>query len=85
MIRCILLFVTAALLHPVIAMAQKFEPNYDESKIPEFTLPDPLTTESGNPVTDERTWNQSRRPEILNLFQQEVYGRGPEPCQSRLD
>ena len=51
--------------------------NYDESKVPPYTLPDPLLTMSGKRVTDSPTWIEKRRPEILNLFETEVYGRTP--------
>ena len=68
--------VTALTLHA----QEKFVANYDESKIPEFTLPDPLRTESGEKVDSAAKWTETRRPELLALFQQHVYGRGPEPC-----
>ncbi len=83
MIRSLLLFAAASGLLSEMALAQKFVANYDESKIPEFTLPDPLVTEGGKPVTDAETWNSVRRPEILKLFQSQVYGRGPKPCPIR--
>jgi hypothetical protein len=63
------------------AEAQKFVANYDESKIPEHTLPDPLVTEAGKPVRSADEWIQTRRPEIFELFQKHVYGRGPAPCK----
>lgn len=66
-----------------ISQAQKFVANYDESKIPSFTLPDPLVTEKGDSVTDAKTWFEVRRPEILDLFAAQVYGRAPEPCDVR--
>ncbi len=50
--------------------------NYDESKVPEYTLPDPLIFANGEPVKDARTWNR-RRSEILELFTTQVYGRSP--------
>lgn len=52
---------------------------YDESKVPPYTLPDPLTLISGEKVRDAKTWFERRRPEILRLFESEVYGRCPEP------
>jgi len=51
--------------------------NYDESKVPEYELPDPLVLASGQPVEDAETWRKKRRPEILRLFEQHVYGRSP--------
>ena len=51
--------------------------NYDESKVPPYTLPDPLTLSDGVKVRDVRTWRQKRRPEIIRLFEQHVYGRLP--------
>ena len=40
-------------------------------------LPDVLVTNSGRRVTDADTWRNVRRPEILELFRREVYGRMP--------
>lgn len=55
--------------------AQK--PNYDESKMPPYTLPDPLKMENGQPVTTAKMWNEKRRPEIMQLFESNVYGKAP--------
>lgn len=52
-------------------------PNYDESKVPDYTLPDPLVMSDGRPVKDARTWREQRRPEVLELFRSQVYGRSP--------
>jgi len=57
--------------------AADFEPNYDESKIPAFTLPDPLTALDGSRIKSSQDWLQKRRPEVLELFRQHVYGRSP--------
>jgi hypothetical protein len=42
-----------------------------------YRLPDPLVTNAGKPVTDVDTWRTVRRPEILELFRSQVYGRMP--------
>jgi hypothetical protein len=57
--------------------AQPKEANYDESKIPPYTLPDPLVLADGRKVTDAETWRKQRRPEILRLFETQMYGRSP--------
>jgi len=57
--------------------AQPSETNYDESKVPEYTLPDPLRMADGRPVADAAAWRDRRRPEILELFREHVYGRAP--------
>jgi hypothetical protein len=53
--------------------------NYDESKANLYpNLPDPLTLKNGAKVnTPEQWWNQ-RRPEIVEDFDREIYGRVPE-------
>ena len=51
--------------------------NYDESKVPEYALPDPLVLANGERVTDAETWRSKRRPEVLELFRTHVYGRSP--------
>src|ERR1700761_6486096 len=50
--------------------------NYDESKANPYTsLPDPLTLNDGKKVTSAQVWWNKRRPEIVELFDREVYGR----------
>ncbi len=56
--------------------------NYDESKVPSYDLPDPLTLADGSPVRDAATWRTRRRPEILRLFEEQVYGRAPKKPDS---
>lgn len=51
--------------------------NYDEAKVGSYTLPDPLALSGGGRVTDAKTWNERRRPEILRLFEENEYGRAP--------
>ncbi|ODS52566.1 MAG: hypothetical protein ABS36_16065 [Acidobacteria bacterium SCN 69-37] len=42
------------------------------------TLPDALRLENGQRVTSADVWNTQRRPELLELFEREVYGRTPK-------
>jgi hypothetical protein len=70
---CIVVF----LLVSQTVSAQPNEFNYDESKVPKYSLPDPLTLSDGRKVTDAETWKRKRRPEVLELFQTHVYGRSP--------
>ncbi len=52
--------------------------NYDESKAnPYPELPPLLQLEDGTPVTSSRLWS-SRRAEIKEDFEREVYGRAPK-------
>jgi hypothetical protein len=51
--------------------------NYDERKVPPYTLPDPLVMRDGTVVRDEASWRERRRPELLELYAREVYGRTP--------
>lgn len=51
--------------------------NYDEAKVPEFTLPDPLISDEGAPVSTASQWQRFRRGEILRHFEDSVYGSHP--------
>ncbi len=51
--------------------------NYDERKVPPYTLPDPLVMRDGTVVREAATWRERRRPELLELYAREVYGRTP--------
>ena len=67
-------------LAPLIAVitlgtARAAEVNYDETRAGVVSLPDPLKMEDGRSVTNAAMWRQLRRPEILRLFQTQVYGR----------
>lgn len=68
----------ATILLAISSTAQtKIPANYDESKVGSYSLPDPLVLENGKPVRDAQTWLRHRRPEILHLFEGNVYGRSP--------
>ena len=75
-----LLPLTAALLGMVTTVSWSAEPpaaNSDEAKVPAYTLPDPLLMNNGSRVRNAADWRERRRPEILHLFEQHVYGRSP--------
>ena len=52
--------------------------NYDEAKVNEYSLPDPLVCNDGTKVTTPGEWWEKRRPEIVADFDREVYGRVPK-------
>ncbi len=54
------------------------EANYDESKVPAYKLPDVLKTSSNVEVTNKATWEKVRRPQILALFEENIYGQIPK-------
>jgi hypothetical protein len=56
---------------------RRSETNYDEKKVPQYTLPDPLVMSNGTKVTNAQAWKDKRRPEVLELFRTYVYGRAP--------
>jgi hypothetical protein len=52
--------------------------NYDESKADLYsTVPDPLLLNNGKRVTSASAWWSQRRPEVVELFDREIYGRTP--------
>lgn len=51
--------------------------NYREEDVPEYVLPDPLQMVDGTKVDSVEAWQSKRRPEILELFREHVYGRAP--------
>ena len=59
-----------------LAQGQQNKANYDESKVGEVILPDVLSTGSERVSTIEQ-WTQVRRPQVLKLFQDHVYGAVP--------
>ena len=52
--------------------------NYDESKVGDYTLPRVLVSNSGTLITTSKQWEKLRRPEILETFSSQMYGRTPK-------
>ncbi len=51
--------------------------NYDESKVPSYRLPDPLRCNDGDQVRSAAQWQSRRRPEIVEMFEQQMFGVVP--------
>ena len=60
----------------ISSFGQAFVANYDESKMPAYTLPDPLLFNNGKAVKNKADWKK-RRLELLTIFENEVYGKTP--------
>ncbi len=58
-------------------MIPQDQPLFDETQVPTYTLPDPLTFADGTPITTSDDWLSLRRPELLARFEHHVYGRAP--------
>ncbi len=68
--------------YPLHRATAQFEPNYDERKVPEFEVPDPLTSFDGEKITDTSEWENTRRPELYRFFEEQVYGKVPGKLDS---
>ena len=67
----------ALLFVSIETVAQTWQGNHDESKVRPYSLPDPLTLLNGQKIRTGEQWQAKRRPEIVRLFEQNVYGRTP--------
>jgi len=56
-----------------------YDVNYDEDLVPNYHLPELLITEEGKVVSNSEDWMNVRRPQIISLFSNLVYGRIPFP------
>jgi hypothetical protein len=55
--------------------------HYEESEVKPYVLPDPLVLLDGQKVTTSQVWWNQRRPEIVKLFEKNVFGRVPQVAQ----
>jgi hypothetical protein len=58
-------------------VAQRIEPNYDESKVPVYELPPLLVSAKGKQIKSIKQWESIRRPEILEMFSSQMFGKTP--------
>ena len=72
------LFAVLFVFNSLIAHTQnQTKTNYDENKVPTYTLPELLTTANGKSITSVKEWEKIRRPELLSLFTELMYGELP--------
>ena len=65
-------------IYSIFVFGQEFTPNYDESKIPNYDLPELLHDKNGNKISTKEQWLAIRKNEILADFSSSVYGKVPE-------
>src|SRR6056297_1671148 len=51
---------------------------YLEKRVPDYQLPDPLEFSNGTAVKTPEEWSKKRRQELLEIFNDQIYGRSPE-------
>ena len=52
---------------------------YDEAKVPPYELPPLLVSAEGKPITTAEEWFHIRRPQLMGLFANLIYGEVPSP------
>ena len=73
-----LLHISALRPAPTADQSRPNHANYDEAKAGVFPdYPDPLILSDGSRVTSSRVWWTERRPQIVEAFDTQVYGRVP--------
>ena len=60
-----------------------FVANYDEAKVSEYTLPDPLIANDNTQIRDADTWRNKRRGEVLAMFERDMFGKTPDAAKAR--
>lgn len=71
------IFISAALLLFACTLHAQEPINYDESNVPNYVLPDVLTTPTGAQIKSVEQWEETGRPALLEEFSREMYGRTP--------
>ena len=70
-----LIFISFLILNS--GYAQQSKVIDDEANVPDYKLPNVLTRFKGGKVKSASVWFKKQRPDILNKFTEEVYGRVP--------
>ncbi|MFY9151653.1 MAG: hypothetical protein WAO52_06555 [Prolixibacteraceae bacterium] len=74
--KFILVFLISFLISSATS-AQNQNAITEESQVPDYQLPDVLTRLKGGKVKSAKVWYKKQRPELLNFFTEEVYGKVP--------
>lgn len=61
----------------LIWLPMEAQVNYDESKIPSYSLPELLTAEDGSSIGTTDEWQNKRRNEIFQLIESHMFGKVP--------
>ena len=86
--RCVIALALGLCLGPLFldrpatvqpASARPAAPNYDETKVGLYTLPDPLVGSDGERIKTAEAWRTRRRPELMQLFETYMFGKVPTP------
>lgn len=86
MLNLLRITITATIFFGFLVPVAAQEPNYDEAKVPAYSLPDPLILSNGKRATEAKIWTTQRRKEILELFREHVYGNSPgKPAAMRFE
>ncbi len=81
-VRLLLILVTSFAMSTADAREAKEydrDVNYDEARLPNYDLPPLLLTAEGKRITTAEEWHTIRRPQIMSLFCNLIYGRVPAP------
>lgn len=70
-------FLMSILLSQCLSLVGQTQVNYDEDAIQPYTLPELLTLENGESVKTIEDWETNRRPQILSLYKNQVFGNIP--------
>lgn len=74
--KATIVLVALAAIHALPASAQ-LDGNFDDAKVAPYRVPDPLVTVDGAPVRTAQQWWNRRRPELVALFERNIYGVSP--------
>jgi hypothetical protein len=83
-IRYMVIVLTFISLKINLIYSQISEVNYDESKVSPYSLPSILKSQGGIEINNVSDWEEFRRPEILNSFIDNVYGKVPGEIDTML-